>query len=232
MNIVIIGAPGAGKGTRAAILHKYLGIPHVATGDLFREHIGAGTKLGHFAEYYISEGELVPDSVAIAMVRERLAKPDCDKGVILDGFPRTVEQARALDEILAEKGSALDLALFIRVSQETLMARLSGRLVCGNCQAVYHVLSRPPHEEGICDLCGGKLYHRGDDEANRVRKRLEVYLAETAPLLEHYRERGMLLEIDGELDVVDIHKQMVGAVLRLVVPHESPRGGDDSSEIS
>lgn len=191
-----------------------------------------GTKLGQLAECYVNEGELVPDSVAIATVRERLARPDCDEGVILDGFPRTVEQARTLDDILAEKGSALDLALFIRVSQEVLVARLSGRLVCSNCQATYHTLFRPPREEGICDLCGGKLHPRADDEPDKVRRRLEVYFAETAPLLEHYRERGLLLEIDGDLDIVDIHKQMVGAVLRLVVPHESPRGGYDGLEVS
>ncbi len=214
MNIVLLGAPGAGKGTQAERLAEYLGIPHVATGDLFREALRQGTPLGRQAQAYIDRGELVPDQVTIAMVEERLAQPDCEPGVILDGFPRTVEQARALDRVLAGHGRKVDLVLFIRVRPEELLRRLSGRWICRDCQGVYHTLFNPPKQPGVCDVCGGELYQRPDDRPEVQRHRVDVYLAQTAPLIEFYRERGLLQEIDGEQSIDEVQASMREAVIR------------------
>ncbi|MFQ6015454.1 MAG: adenylate kinase [Anaerolineae bacterium] len=201
MNILLLGAPGAGKGTQAELLEAELGIPHVASGDLFRDNLREGTELGLLAKSYMDRGELVPDEVTVAMVKERLAQPDCQTGVILDGFPRNIYQAEALDDILADKGRALDAALYVKVSRETLVARLSGRWICRECQTVYHTLFNPPRQPRVCDQCGGELYQRPDDRPETAARRLEVYFEQTMPLIEHYRRKGVLIEVDGEKDI-------------------------------
>lgn len=212
MNIVLLGAPGAGKGTQAELLAEYLRTPHVASGDLFREALRSDTSLGREAKAYIDRGELVPDAVTIAMIRERLAAPDSRAGVILDGFPRTVEQARALDEVLAEKGQQVDLVAFIRVRPEELLKRLSGRWTCRDCGGVYHTLYNPPKRPDVCDACGGALYQRPDDRPETQSRRIEVYLAQTSPLVEHYRQRGVLAEIDGEQEIAKVQEDLRRAV--------------------
>ena len=207
MNVILLGAPGAGKGTQAQLLAEWLGVPHVASGDLFRENLRNETELGLEAKRYIDDGDLVPDEVTIAMVVERLSRPDCAKGVLLDGFPRTVVQAEALDEILAQQGKAIDLVPYIRVGNDMLVARLAGRWTCRRCESVYHEIFNPPEREGICEECGGELYQRPDDTPETQRRRIGVYLEQTSPLIEFYRRRGLLVEIDGEaaIDVVERH---------------------------
>lgn len=215
MNIVLLGAPGAGKGTQAEYLAEHLQIPHVATGDLFREAYKADTPLGREARAYVDRGELVPDSITVAMLRERLSAPDSRCGVILDGFPRTVEQAQALDRLLAERGQKVDLTIFIRVRPEVLLARLSGRWICRDCQGVYHVLFNPPRQPGVCDACGGPLYQREDDRPETQRRRIEVYLAQTSPLVAYYRDRGILVEVDGEKEIAEVRQDLREAVDRV-----------------
>lgn len=212
MNIVLLGAPGAGKGTQAELLAEHLHIPHIATGDLFREALRSDTPLGREAKAYMDRGELVPDAVTIAMVRERLAAEDSREGAILDGFPRTVEQARALDEVLAEKGQKVDLVAFIRVRPEELLKRLSGRWTCPACGSVYHTLYNPPRQPGVCDVCGAQLYQRPDDRPETQARRIEVYLAQTTPLIEFYRQRSVLVEIDGEREIAQVQEDLRRAV--------------------
>lgn len=207
-DIVLLGAPGAGKGTQAKFLAEALGVPHVASGDLFREALKDETPLGLEAKKYMNQGLLVPDEITIAMVCERLSRPDCAGGVILDGFPRTLEQAKALDRALAEERRALEKVLYIKVSEEELIGRLSGRWICSQCQAVYHVRSNPPKKPGICDKCGGELYQREDDRPETVRRRLEVYFAQTAPLIEYYARKGLLVEINGEQEIEVVQAEM------------------------
>ncbi len=212
MNLILLGPPGAGKGTQAALLSQRLGIPHVASGDLFREAMKKGTELGQKAQSYMERGVLVPDEVTNAMIEERLKEPDCAKGVILDGFPRTMEQARALEGILAKRGKKIDRALFIQVSAATAIERLSGRRTCRRCQANYHIPFNPPQEEGVCDKCGGDLYQRSDDEEETVRRRFQVYSEETAPLIDYYRRQGLLTEIDGEQGIEGVQRDIVKAL--------------------
>lgn len=201
MRILLIGPPGAGKGTQAARIARFCEVPHISTGDIFRAAVQAGTELGRKAREYLDAGRLVPDEITIEIIRERLKQPDCSRGFLLDGFPRTLPQAEALDRLLADLGTHLDVVLYIRVSPEVLVERLTGRRVCRNCGATYHVLFQPPRLPGVCDRCGGELYQRSDDTAETVRGRLEVYMGQTAPLLEYYRERGLLKEIDGEQEI-------------------------------
>lgn len=212
MNLIFLAPPGAGKGTQAALLSQRLGIPHVASGDLFREAIKKGTGWGEKAQSYMERGLLVPDEVTNAMVEERLKEPDCAKGVILDGFPRTIEQAQALEGILAERGKKIDRVLFIQVSAGTSIERLSGRRTCRRCQANYHIPFNPPQEEGVCDKCGGDLYQRSDDEEETVRRRFRVYSEETAPLIDYYRRQGLLTEIDGEQGIEGVQGRIVSAL--------------------
>jgi adenylate kinase len=214
--ILLLGAPGAGKGTQAAFLTEKLGIPHVASGDLFRAAIANQTELGKLAKSYMDRGELVPDDVTIAMVMERLSQPDCAGGALLDGFPRTIEQAKALEKALAERGSRLALVLYIRASEATLLERLGGRWTCRQCGAVYHERFNTPKQPGICDVCGGELYQRPDDQPETQRRRIRVYLEQTAPLIEYFKERGLLVEIDGEQDVESV-RQAVEAALEPVL---------------
>ncbi|MGQ9493904.1 MAG: adenylate kinase [Anaerolineae bacterium] len=215
MFVVLLGPPGVGKGTQAEMLEKELGLPHISSGDLFREAIKNKTALGKKAQRYIDQGKLVPDKITIAMVVERLNQPDCAKGAILDGFPRTIGQAKALDKALAQRNAALTLVFYINGSIDTLMQRVSGRRTCRNCQAVYHILFNPPKEPGKCDLCGGELYQREDDSDETQSKRIEVYLEQTAPLVEHYRKRGLLMEINGEQDIQGIQAELLAALNRI-----------------
>ncbi len=210
--IVLIGAPGAGKGTQAALLEKELGIPHISSGDMLREAVAKGTELGRLAKSYMDRGELVPDEVMIKLILERLSMADCRNGALLDGFPRTPEQAKALDEALAKEGKAIALVPYLKVSLEKLLERLSGRWTCRNCQAVYHMVYNPPKDDKRCDFCGGELYQREDDKPETARRRLEVYFAQTAPLLEYYRKAGLLREVDGERAIEEIYQELISLV--------------------
>jgi adenylate kinase len=209
--IIFLGAPGAGKGTQAAELARGQQLVHIATGDLFRQALEQGTELGMKAKSYMEKGVLVPDQITIQMVLERLSAPDCERGAILDGFPRNLEQAEALDKALAQQGKAIDKVIYINVSEEELLKRLSGRWICRQCQAPYHVTDSPPKVWGRCDRCGGELYQRPDDTEESVRKRLEVYFIETAPLIDYYAQRGKLLEVDGEGSVTEVGRRITTA---------------------
>lgn len=201
MNLVLMGLPGAGKGTQAAeIVDKY-GIPHISTGDMFRAAIKEGTELGKKAKSYMDAGNLVPDEVTIGIVDERLSKSDCEKGFLLDGFPRTVAQAEALEKILFDKDRSIDFVLNINVEKEKLMERLTGRRICKQCGTTYHVIFNPPSEHGVCDKCGGELYQREDDNEETVKTRLEVNIEQSKPLLEFYEQKGYLRNIDGNQDI-------------------------------
>lgn len=214
MYIVMLGAPGAGKGTQAVMMAEKLGLLQVASGDLFRKALAGQTELGKKAKMYMDKGQLVPDEITIAMVLERLAAPDVRKGAILDGFPRNLKQARALDKALAAQSKSIDRAIFINVPEEELFKRLSGRWVCRECQAPYHQVDSPPKVEGVCDRCEGELYQRDDDKPETIKKRLEVYFAETSPLMEYYRKAGKLLEINGGGSPAAVN-QAILAALRL-----------------
>jgi len=196
-----MGLPGAGKGTQAdKIVGKY-NIPHISTGDMFRAAIKEGTELGLQAKSFMDKGELVPDEVTIGIVRERLSKADCENGFLLDGFPRTVAQAEALDTMLADLGKKIDYVINIDVDQSILMERLTGRRICKNCGATYHLVFNPPAKEGVCDRCGGELYQRADDNAETVQNRLDVNVQQTKPLLNFYEDKGYLRNINGQQDI-------------------------------
>jgi len=211
--IILLGAPGAGKGTQAVKLAERLKLVSVASGDLFRQALEEGTGLGLAAKAYMEKGQLVPDEITIQMVLERLAAPDLKNGAILDGFPRNTKQAEALDKALAEKSRAIDRVLYIKVAEAELLKRLSGRWICRNCQTPYHEIDSPPKVKGKCDRCGGELYQRPDDKRATVKKRLEVYFAETAPLIDYYRKAGKLREIEGVGGVDEVNRRM-GAALK------------------
>lgn len=212
MIVVLLGPPGAGKGTQALGLARKLGLAHVASGDLFREALAAATPLGRQAQAYMERGELVPDDLTVRMVLERMAQPDCQAGVVLDGFPRTVSQAEALDQALAAQGKQVDAVLLLAVPDEVVLERLTGRRICRNCQAPYHIVFNPPAVEGRCDRCGGPLYQRDDDREETVRRRLAVYQQQTAPLASYYRERGLLREVDGRGDVEAVAERLLQAL--------------------
>ncbi len=210
--VLLLGAPGAGKGTQAAMLSRELGLAHVASGDLFREAAKQGTELGLLAKSYMDKGELVPDEVTIAMVMERLERADCAQGVILDGFPRTLEQAKALYHALGAMGKAIDKVLYIKATDAELIRRLSGRRICRSCQASYHESSKPPKVGGKCDECGGELYQRSDDSVETAKNRLKVYFAQTSPLIDYYRGAGILEEVDGELGIEGVQQELLAAL--------------------
>jgi len=196
--IIFLGAPGAGKGTQARRLAAGSGVPQVATGDMLREAVAEGTPLGREAKRYMDAGALVPDEVVIGLVDERLARPDAAAGYVLDGFPRTVAQAEALDALLRRRGQDLGRVIFFDVSREELVRRLTGRRVCRRCGTVFHLVSAPPKAAGTCDQCGGELYQRDDDAESTVVRRLDVYQTQTAPLLDYYKRRGLLVRVAGE----------------------------------
>lgn len=207
--LVLLGGPGAGKGTQAERLSSALGIPQVSTGDLFRENLKNETELGLLAKGYMERGELVPDQVTVGMVRERLSRPDAAQGAILDGFPRTIAQAEALESLLAELGFELAVAPYIKVPEDVLLARLAGRWTCRKCGAMYHQLFSPPQEAGVCDRCGGELYQRPDDTPETQKHRIQVYFDQTAPLIDYYREKGLLREVDGRPGIEEIQIELL-----------------------
>ncbi len=198
-NLIMLGAPGSGKGTRAVALCEVLNVIQVATGDLFRNNIKEQTKLGKLAKSYIDKGELVPDEVTASMVKDRLQQPDAAKGFILDGFPRTIKQAEMLEKILADLGEKISAVVYLDVPDEKIIERISGRVICEKCQAPYHKVFSPSKVEGVCDKCGGKLYTRPDDKPETVKKRLEVFRTTTFPLVDFYRDKGLLVTIPSEL---------------------------------
>ena len=212
MYIVLLGAPGAGKGTQADLLTKNLKLAHIASGDLFRQALAKGTELGLQAKAYMEKGQLVPNEVTIKMVLERITAADCQKGIILDGFPRNVEQAKALDAALKIQNKSIDKAVYIKVSEGELLTRLTGRWICRSCQTPYHEVNSPPKVAGKCDKCGGELYQRADDNTATIKKRLEVFFAETAPLIDYYSKTGKLLEVQGEGTMEEISARIVAAL--------------------
>jgi adenylate kinase len=197
MKIILLGPPGAGKGTQAAAIRGKFGIPHISTGDIFRENVRAGTPLGIEARKYMDAGQLVPDGLVVSMVADRLGKPDCVSGFLLDGFPRTLPQAEAFDVYLTEKNMQLDGVVLLDVDDETVVCRLSGRRVCRSCGEIYHVSFKPSKKGSQCELCGGELYQRDDDTEQVIRNRLAVYHLQTAPLISFYREKTLLRSVDA-----------------------------------
>ncbi len=209
MRLVLLGAPGAGKGTQAKKLIEKYSIPQISTGDILRKAVADGTPLGKEAKSYMDKGELVPDSVVIGIIRERLKENDCKKGYILDGFPRNVAQAKALDDMLKSLNSPLDFAISIDVSFDELMKRLTGRRTCKKCGQMYNIYFTPPKKNGVCDKCGGELYQRDDDKEETIRKRLQVYEAQTAPVIGYYKEKGILKSVPGTGSIDDIFNKII-----------------------
>lgn len=200
MNLILLGPPGAGKGTQAERISARYSIPHISTGDIFRENLKKGTELGLKAKGYMDRGELVPDGLVIDIVKDRLEKPDCRGGFILDGFPRTVAQADALKDILAGMGMPIDNVLNIQVPRDVVVRRLTARRTCRSCGRIYHLIYNPPKEEGVCDDCGGELYRRDDDSEETVLARMDEYEEKTQPLIDYYRGEGLLRDIDGSVE--------------------------------
>jgi len=217
MNIILLGPPGAGKGTQAKILIKKYGIPQISTGDILRAAVKEQTPMGVKAKTYMDSGALVPDDVVVGIVAERLAKQDCAKGYILDGFPRTVAQADALTAMLRNNGTGIDHVVAITVDNEELLKRITGRRTCKGCGAGYHLLYDPPNQAGVCNECAGELYQRDDDREDTMRRRLEVYEEQTSPLIAYYAERKLLRTIDGMGDIEEIQQKLIGII-------ESPLG--------
>lgn len=212
MRIILLGPPGAGKGTQAKALSESLGIVHIASGDLLRNHQDRGTELGTLARSFMQKGLLVPDEVIIGMIEERIDAPDAKTGYVLDGYPRTLEQARALETALGKQGQTIDRVLNIQVSNQELVQRLGGRWICRACQRPYHEVNSPPAKTGTCDDCNGELYQREDDNAEAVSKRIEVYADQTAPLIQYYGEKGTLAVVDGEGSIESVGQLLMGAV--------------------
>jgi adenylate kinase len=214
MDIILLGAPGAGKGTQAKVLEEHSGLVHVASGDLFRAALRQGTELGMLAKSYMDRGELVPDEVVIRMILERISQRDCAGGVIFDGFPRTRDQARALEGELRERGRRIDQVLYLRVPEDVLLRRIAGRQTCKTCGSTYNVYYFPSKRPDTCDDCGGRLYQRSDDTMETARHRLEVYFAQTMPLIEYYQEQGSLTEVDGQREITLVTEAMTQALAR------------------
>ncbi|MDD2216905.1 MAG: adenylate kinase [Eubacteriales bacterium] len=212
MNWILLGPPGAGKGTQASKIVEKYSIPHISTGDIFRKNIKEGTPLGKKAQEYMNKGLLVPDDLVVEIAASRLLEDDCKKGFLLDGFPRTVYQAQKLDEFLASNGSKIDCVLDVAVDKNELMGRLIGRRVCKACGAGFHVTNMPPVKEGICDICGGQLYQRADDTEETVANRISVYEAETMPLIDYYEKAGNIKHIDGAKDLDAVFADIVSAL--------------------
>jgi adenylate kinase len=214
--LVLLGPPGAGKGTQAQIVSGKLGLPHISSGDIFREHLKAQTELGNKAKSYMDRGELVPDDLTIAMIRERLSRPDAQNGALLDGFPRTPAQARALDAILKDFGGAINGVPYIKVPEDVLVKRLTGRWTCRAEGHVFHEVFNPPQKPGVCDFDGSELYQRDDDKAETVKRRIHVYLEQTMPLINYYQEQGKLLEIDGTQSIERVGKDLMEALAAVI----------------
>ncbi len=208
MKIIMLGAPGAGKGTQAEMIMEKYDLPHISTGDIFRANIKAGTELGEKAKAYIDKGQLVPDSLTIDLVMDRISQPDCNGGYILDGYPRTIPQAESLTKALRAKGDSLDCAINVHVPDERIVSRMSGRRACPGCGHTYHTVFAPPEKEGICDKCGSQLYLRDDDKPETVKKRLAVYHNQTQPLIEYYGRAKILRTVDGTKDMDDVFQDI------------------------
>ena len=232
MYIIMIGAPGAGKGTQADILSQEMNLPHIASGDLFRQALEERTEVGLLAKSYMDKGELVPDEITIKMILERINQPDCASGFLLDGFPRTLEQAEVLDKALTEQEKSIDKAIYIEVPHEELVKRLSGRWLCRTCQTPYHTISSPPRlpknsrlpspggqvfgeqakTPGKCDKCGGELYQRSDDREETVKERLSIFFAQTAPILDYYKKQNRLIRVNGDLGIQEVAREIISAL--------------------
>ncbi|MBI4282240.1 MAG: adenylate kinase [Chloroflexi bacterium] len=212
MRIVLLGPPGAGKGTQAKSISDALGIVHIASGDLLRDHQARGTELGKTARTYMQKGLLVPDDLIIEMIEERIQAPDAKGGYVLDGFPRTVEQARALEEALGKRGESIDRVANIRVSEKELVLRLGGRWICRRCQRPYHEVNSPPRRKGVCDECGGELYQREDDAPEAVSRRIQVFAEQTTPLIRYYSRKGNMVDVDGEGSIDEVRKSLLNAL--------------------
>jgi len=210
--IILVGAQGSGKGTQAEMLSQALGVPHVASGDLFRKAFDEKTELGLKAKAYLDRGELVPDALTVAMVLGRLEEPDCSQGVLLDGFPRTVAQAQALDKGLQEVGKQIDLAIYLQVPREELLKRLSGRYICRANQHVYNINTRPPKVAGVCDIDGSELYQRSDDTGEAVQRRLDIFFNETIQLLDYYENQQKLVEVDGNQGIDQVQQSLLDVI--------------------
>ncbi len=210
--IVLLGPPGVGKGTQAKFIAESTGLPHVSSGDLFRDNMKNGTELGVLAQSYMAKGELVPDDVTIRMIRDRISKPDCKDGALLDGYPRTTVQAEALEKLLADFGGKVNYVPFITAPESTLIERLSGRWTCRANGHIYHEKNMPPKVTGICDLDGSELYQRDDDKSDTVVRRIQVYLNQTSPLIQYYRERGILSEIDGAQPIEKVSAELLAVL--------------------
>ncbi|WP_214414904.1 adenylate kinase [Sphaerisporangium fuscum] len=214
MRVVLVGPPGAGKGTQAQYIASNLSIPKISTGDIFRANVSGGTELGKLAKEYMDRGDLVPDEVTIAMVRDRLSEADAQEGFLLDGFPRNVPQAQILNKMLAEFGTSLDVVLELVVDDEEVVRRLAGRRTCRSCGKVWHVVFDPPSQEGVCDACGGELFQRDDDREETIRHRLEVYQEQTAPLISFYADEGILRGVDATGPVEEITQRAMAELRR------------------
>ena len=209
MNIILMGLPGAGKGTQASEIVKKFPIPHISTGDMFRKAIKDETDLGKEAKSYMDRGELVPDEVTVGIVKERISEDDAKKGFLLDGFPRTIDQAESLNQIMSELDREIDAVINIEVPEEELMNRLTGRRICEKCGTTYHLVFNPPKVDGICDIDGGKLYQREDDNPETVSNRLSVNVKQSKPILEYYNEKGVLKNIDGSKDIDEVTNDVI-----------------------
>ncbi|MEN3535596.1 adenylate kinase [Microbispora sp. ZYX-F-249] len=214
MRVVLVGPPGAGKGTQAQFIASHLSIPKISTGDIFRANVSGGTELGKLAKEYMDRGDLVPDEVTVAMVRDRLSEDDAQEGFLLDGFPRNVPQAEVLKKMLAEFGTGLDVVLNLVVEDDEVVRRLAGRRTCRSCGKVWHVLFDPPAVEGVCDACGGELFQRDDDREETIRRRLEVYQEQTSPLISFYADEGILQGVDATGPVEEITQRAMSALRR------------------
>lgn len=212
MFLIMLGAPGAGKGTQASVISQKLSLAHVASGDLFRQAAQKGTKLGQMAKEYMDKGMLVPDEVTIQMIQERITEPDCKDGCIFDGFPRTIDQAKALDKAFGDQGKVIDKAIYIDVPEDELLKRLTGRWICRQCQSPYHEVNSPPKVEGKCDKCGGELYQRSDDTVETIKERLKVYFSQTTPLLDYYESGDKLIKVNGKMDIKKVTEDMIAAL--------------------
>jgi adenylate kinase len=212
MYVIMLGAPGAGKGTQADILSQEMNLPHIASGDLFRQALDKKTDVGILARSYMDKGELVPDEITIKMILERVNQSDCASGCLFDGFPRTLQQAKVLDKVLKEQGKSIDKAVYIEVPNEELVKRLSGRWLCRTCQTPYHIINSPPKTPGKCDKCGGELYQRSDDREETVRDRLNIFFAHTVPILDYYEKQNKLIRINGNLGMQAVAKEIISAL--------------------
>jgi len=209
MKIIMLGAPGAGKGTQAKMIAEKYSVPHISTGDIFRANIKNGTELGMEAKRYMDQGQLVPDELTVKILLDRVAQDDCKNGYVLDGFPRTIPQAEVLDKALTELGDSVDYAIDVNVPDENIINRMGGRRACVTCGATYHIKHVPPKTEGICDKCGAELILRDDDKPETVKKRLDVYHAQTQPLIDYYTKKGILHTVDGTVDMMDVFASIV-----------------------